>query len=59
MAEEHDTNRVQVPTFSNVLVGVKEHFPSEPPPKQATSDVYDEHGDKGMQLTPLETHITP
>ena len=57
----HYVNKAHVPTFGVVVFvpGVNAQAPSEPPPKQASLAVYDEQVDWAMQLTPLETHLTP
>ena len=61
LADEHDVNITHVPKFGVVVFvpGVKAHYPSDPPPKQDSFDVYEEQVDYGMQFTPLETHLTP
>ena len=61
LAEAHDVKLAQVPIFGVVVLvpGVNAHYPSDPPPKHASLAVYDEHVDYAMQLTPLETHLTP
>lgn len=40
-----------------VLPGVKTHIPSEPPPLQASLEVYAEQVDLAIQLIPSETHL--
>ena len=47
LADAHDVKMAQVPTFGVVVLvpGVKAHWPSDPPPKQASLAVYDEHVD--------------
>ena len=47
LADVHDVKIAQVPTFGVVVLvpGVKAHYPSDPPPKQASFAVYDEQVD--------------
>ena len=47
LADAHDVKMAQVPTFGVVVLvpGVKAHWPSDPPPKQASLAVYEEHVD--------------
>ena len=47
LADVHDVKMAQVPTFGVVVLvpGVKAHYPSDPPPKQASLAVYDEQVD--------------
>ena len=39
--------------------GVNAHWPSVPPPRQASLDVYVEQVDCLIQFTPFETHFIP
>ena len=39
--------------------GVNAHWPSVPPPRQASFDVYVEQVDCLIQFTPFETHFIP
>ena len=47
LADVHDVKVEQVPIFGVVALvpGVKAHYPSDPPPKQASLAVYDEQVD--------------
>ena len=51
---------LQVPTVGVVVLpGVKAHNPSEPPPLQASLEVYDEQAALTIQFVPSETHPVP
>ena len=51
---------LQVPTKGVVeLPGVKAHNPSEPPPPQASLEVYDEQAALTIQFVSSETHPVP